>query len=876
MTYARVEYQTETDYGTGFPLKTEGTTYSVFFPNCFSLGDSKSVTIPTAEQVRQEETVLIPNLSGGYFKLIEVISKDSDTNLGETTVLTKVGTYSATYRGTLSNGDNVVPTTFINLIYIFSIVENHLPLKKWTITDVINRIFDTVVPLFWSKKPKFRLKGVIYGKDGTPSGVEQGSTADKLNKILAPEMTFTKMTLREMLKQVGGFIHGEPKITSINTSGGRWYEVDFDFYGGYEYSNISKRKYVSATLRTDINEFCTSLDSSADNLINRLDWASGVIVEPYLSGAKSLRTETVTVRMAEDNSTFISTDFPIDTVYKLEEISKDNVSTDITPYLFENADYKNLSSYDGVYPFSKAFGLYYSYGQKNIRGLFFKVPNAKSSYLEKYAIVNILDSAGSLTKVSGQNYMKLSFRVTYLPVYSARIITNKQTIINGSSRTLAYNQGANQIETRYYGENLKGVIARLGNVEKTYTYNVAFLSDIPKVGTLFDDNYYISAVATEILPSYIKVTVSLSKDFNRLSQYVGISSEKRMWEVSERQAFNRDTVINDKLVVSKNQKFNFIEETSIFDTYLQGNVAKVLFNTFNKGNNFVSLAKFKKYSKTSIYEDLVSNKFYTDNNTIALPVLSVAIGNSMLFSVRFEDNYNAGQKSIFVKGKKEDYDKDDVTGYWGAYVPYNDYYGRFYYCRLQMYYGDREKTVPDYNKPEENLEETRLNFPAVNVGASSNTLFNDLAYIKYRKDSREIPTITVEMTAVTDNSKIIIGSALMKNCSLVNQRPKTYELYVFNRRLSTIDSVVDFDGAIKINESFTVGTFYIDLPSVALSHSSWAIVTTKTTRTINVEDDNGKPTTQDIFEGGELVLGGNESLSNGLRLFFHVGGEVYD
>ena len=44
----------------------------------------------------------------------------------------------------------------------FAAVQNHYPLKKWTITDVINRCVETVIPLRYGEKPKFRLQGVNY------------------------------------------------------------------------------------------------------------------------------------------------------------------------------------------------------------------------------------------------------------------------------------------------------------------------------------------------------------------------------------------------------------------------------------------------------------------------------------------------------------------------------------------------------------------------------------------------------------------------------------------------------------------------------------------------------------------------------------------
>lgn len=772
-----------------------------------------------------------------------------------------LGTYKIRYAiGSTSSNDGSVIYSYKAETTI-SIVENKLPLKKWTITDVINRIFDTVIPLFDNEKPKFKLSGVKYDEFYNPSGYEEGSTAEKLDKIISPEMTFTKMTLREMLKQVGGFIHGEPRIVKINedflNTGDKpklEYIIDFDFYGSNQYSNISKRNQVSGTLRTDINEFCTSIDTSANNLVNRLDWANGVIIEPFVNGKKSVRCETTFVRMEENNSTVISTEFPIDTVYKIEWVSTDNESYDITKYLFESAHYDNLSSYDGNFPHSKAEAIYYTYGKQNIKGLFFKSEHAINSIFHNYSIKNIIKNASG-KDVS--NYMILSFRVSYLPIGSARIVTNKQTVINGIPRTLAYNQDANLIESRYFGENLKGVVARLGNVEKTYTYNLAFLSDIPKVGTLFDDNYYISTVNTEILPVYIRCTVALSKDFNRLSQHIGISSEKRMWEVSERQAFNRETVINSMVVISEKESFEFTKEHS----FIEGNVdiANVIFNKLGStpAKNFVSIANVRRSTKkgASISPDILS-----------LPVLSYALGNSMLFSIRFEDNYSAGQKSLHVDGKADDDGYDSVTGYWGTSVPYCDYYGRFYYLAITIGFGIRNSglTLEENNK---------LDLPDVFINSDERFIYCKL---KYRKDSREVPTITMCINFVTDNPSIIIGSALAKNCSAVNQNPKEYELYVFNHRLNSIDSTIDFNDAIKINEEFSVSSNNITLPAIATEHKSWAIVTKRETTYLRVEDDDGDPVTQEIHEGGELVLGGNEPLTNGKTLYFHIGRDVYD
>lgn len=138
---------------------------------------------------------------------------------------------------------------------------------------------------------------------------------------------------------------------------------------------------------------------------------------------------------------------------------------------------------------------------------------------------------------------------------------------------LIYNQQSNVIESRYYGENLKGVIARIGNVEKSITYNLARLADIPKAGQMYNDDYYISRFPWSIRPTYIKCTIGLSKDFNRLSQYIGISSVKRFSEVSQNQAIERNLLFREYIVVGK-------EEDPDSDSLIGDNFLSAISNTF--------------------------------------------------------------------------------------------------------------------------------------------------------------------------------------------------------------------------------------------------------------------------------------------------------
>ncbi len=473
-------------------------------------------------------------------------------------ILKKNGVYTLKYTGeniaTAAQGANISDKKFpYSFYYTFAVVENKNPLKKWTITDVINRTLDLAEPLRKGEKSRFKLQGKKW--DGT---ILPNTQADKFNKILSPQFAFTKQTLRECLQEVGKVIHGEPRLSIQKDEDGYFYEVSYDMYAGQEESNLNFMPYTSKSSQHVIENYTAWLDSNAENLVNQLDKYSGVIVEPYDGGAKSVRTENMYVRIEESNM-LIPTQYPIYSVEKLEYVYVDGStvkSVDITSWLFEKSVYDTqLQSYTEQYPYSKAYGLYYQQGAKNIGGLNFKVDKAAFAAFTNYAIINILRQALNNTKYSVSEYPTMSFRVTYTPFYNARVAQTKSYYKDFMRpAALIYNQSANVIESRYFGENLKGAVARLGNVDLSLTYVMKWLDQIPKAGQMFNRDYYISTVAVEMLPTYIRCTVGLSKDFNRISEYIGINSERRYSEISQTQAVERNTLYREYIVVGKQEQ----------------------------------------------------------------------------------------------------------------------------------------------------------------------------------------------------------------------------------------------------------------------------------------------------------------------------------
>lgn len=490
--------------------------------------------LPAASQLFAPYAVLLNVpvnwLNGSTVKAASTVYPDCriqntyDIGSGTTSVLVK---YDVCY--TTSDDTNIYGFSATTEV---KIVQNIPPLPRWNAKQVIDRLLLKAETLRRGQDPRFHLNAV---------------QAAEFAKIEVPEMHFTNCTLREALQTVGSYIHGEPRLHGN--------EISFDMYGGNEKTDVPFSEYVAKSFQQSIDSAITSVDSTVDNLVSTIGYAKGVTVEPYAGGYKTVRTETLYARIQDDNM-LIAVSHGINRIIKVECGFVGNVTDvpiDITPYIFEESEYARMSAYTEIYPTSRVYALYYTQGGSTIDGLHYKIPKAAGQAYGDYAIVRILKAATGNPSLSITDYPALAFRVTYESITSARVKQNKQYVIGSPLPTeIAYNQGQNLIESGYYGENLKGVVARLGNVDKVITLYQRGTPKIPKVGTLYDDDYYISAVAVEIMPFYTKISCALSKDFNRYSDYVSVNSTRRFYEVSERQAYESFIHYRDYVVIGDN------------------------------------------------------------------------------------------------------------------------------------------------------------------------------------------------------------------------------------------------------------------------------------------------------------------------------------
>ncbi len=703
-------------------------------------------------------------------------------------------------------------------------ITNEAPIymEKWNAYTVLERVLNVVEPLKKDEEPRFK--------------IDQSQKA-WLESIETPEFQFTQSTLREILQGVGSYIHAEPRLIKNNEE----YIITFDKYGGNSYSEFTNKysTYASQQQSINIENFATNLDSSVDNFINSFENSvNGSISEPFYGGFKSVLAEGSYVRIT-DESMYIYTQYPIHSVKRLICAVKDketgDIKTgDIAPYVFESAEYNKLSSYDDIYPTSKSYALYYTIGQNGIYGLNFKREQIHSEW-SNYSLIKIIKAALNVD-VEVADLKNIGFNVEYVPIYPARVQQNRSIISAGKKWTKPYNQGQNLIETQYYGQNLKGVIARLGNIDKTLTYVIMGYPAIePKIGDLFNDDYYIADVSYEVQPYYTKMTLALSKDFNRYSEYVGVNSVKRMYEISERQAFESEISYREFVVFSDNG--NNINVSAGAD--------RIMFGGLGGFNEIYSIRDIFLQEKEPIRISAVMAQGFGYNDEILgnaiLSVITSTLGNAIIVSFKYEDNYSAGTYAENITDMG-----DNINAVYTQTLPYTDEYGRVKYLSLKYICGvetvdiDNKFLYPPNNNP---------GWADYDNGVAIETKWYP---ILIEKGNTEIISFNYQLEFVSTNKDIIIGSELPKLLYFTREKNLNIKLILYADRLNKFNNTFD-NSKVHITEKngdlLVADSFEKYTPkNLSRTYKSWAFVI----------DNN---------ENYKLILGKNMEITNNTELF---------
>nr|DAG57131.1 MAG TPA: hypothetical protein [Caudoviricetes sp.] len=749
-------------------------------------------------------------VTAGSIKRLNVVVKspsgsvlmNEDLTANKNIRLDEIGTYTLTetlvITWTLVGDPGTMDETFKNELS-FAAFSQIAPKTQPTITSVCQRLLSTGI----TRRGGFSAQEYVLDED----------FAEEYKNVTAPEFSFTNCTLWDALSQVGGFIHAIPRLVPLSTTDDTHYKVTFDKLGGSEQApTMPPMIYQDSTI--DSNEWCGKIASPAQNLCNTTD-EGGTITElgnDYIT----VRTEDGNIEINGDN-VLIRTSLPIQQLIKLEcgfipdhNANFDGRTTpvgDITAYAYEDAEYSVLSSYWGTaYPYSKAWALRWRQGGTTIDGLTWRQKNVTSigDAFQNTAIINIINAKTGLSlksaeKNDGEWYRRLAFKVTYVPIATARVEAVKPVLTDGgeTNNALVYNQGANVAETSFYGEKMRGAIARLGQDVEQRTYDIKTYSQMPKVGQILDGKY-IATIDAEYDITRIRITVTLAKNFNQLSQFVGLNSNYRLYDISEKQSVERHIQYADKIFIGKTP-------TVGSNLTLLQNVPNVLINTINHSKTGDD--EIKKAQLVRVLPFSAGNAL--QDRAVILPVVAFPFGTSICFNFSFYDNYGAGYQS------SDDYENEKNKAA-QRLVPYTDVYGEVSHIHFAMY---NEGWTPNlaaqadggYAKlyPQDN----EFNWYS---GDHSKALVDSylVSYLltdgalEINKDSREKIDVTYQVHYIAKSDDIVVGTGLADFCKLVTDtEPIVARAAVY---------VVWFDHTINglnqyINDSLHLGSINTDV-----------------------------------------------------------------
>lgn len=500
---------------------------------------------------------------------------------------------------------------------------------------------------------------------------------DELNSTVIIENFYNQKNLWEIMVEVGNYIHAIPELVFGTDDR---FMITFNRLGRTDEQHKDGTK-VSLFNSRSVEDYISATSSYITNMVQL-----GGYVEEWVSP----KTTHEQLLVSNDTAQIIVSKPIIELLDIKVRRNSDGAIADLTEYIYEENVYKTLSIDYTVIP-NRGIALYYKLGTNIIAGGDYQLPQANTNIYTDYAIKKAIYSAfngypvlapapqsGYWTNYKVNDY---SFFVRYRTKDSVRQNhirpdLRKYLLNSKWDRYPEHNQFNNQtdvvIDSIKFGNQMYGKLIRTGNntYEKT-EWNDSW-GNIKHKGELYridGELYYVAKVTHTIYHSCIISKITFSKDYNELSNIIGIPSEPRFYEISEQSLIWREFAINDLLLLTDDETQLAYNGNYVLDyNHLASLIAGV-------GTDFAKYAVtvFKGDKDTSGYDQTVGQSdLYLE---VINPINAYSSETTLTYEYDMEDNYSAGNKVIATEQiSNETPSKGSYNSLWA--VKYTDIYGR--------------------------------------------------------------------------------------------------------------------------------------------------------------------------------------------------------
>lgn len=749
------------------PYKNVGYIYSSF--KWDGVGRTPTLIAITTKVCEQSETASDRLISftakKGYNYILSIVSKKysfPDRRYSATPSLTAYGYIN--FWGTLVGMGQVEATSYNDNSFCiaaqFSVSSRDLAYTSSSVANALllfRKAQLTVQPV-WKKTnvPILQTPQAFYADN-----------EDELAQTTIIETFYNQKNFYEILCEIGKYIHARPKVVKD----GDRYRVDWKRYG-----STDKKEDTATKLTVFNSRFIEEYVSSVTSYVTNMFQMGGSITE-------------ITAPKSEDGSFIVKNDNAIIELQKpimqidsvIAKVTHDITingtslkagdTQDITNYVYEQTIYDVLSIKAEEDP-NKGMALYFSLGDKVIRGLHYQLPSLNpGEAAADYTIKKILAQVFAIPDSLNVKVNDFNFIVTYRTSDDVRISQSRPDLrkfVNNASlydNVPIHQQFNNQedilVDSVAFGRNVYGKLIRTGNSLYERTEWVEHLGDLKESGDLYiidGDWYYVSKVETINLGEYLQSKVEFSNNFNRLSQIIGIPSAPRFSEIAQKNLISRETDISDYVQLGTSAAKKTSGGTCL------NNLNWLLKIAFNQGDKSFPPPQYLHICFKSD-KDSYEAKNYGWNARRVLPLNVFTCYNTLSFTADCKTNLSAGDQTI---------ETGTATSADAAYrflnpVKYTDAYGRVDMYDFAIFadtdlsgtesYNPVDDVDGGYRVPEE--KSTNVNWAGGVFSSlidSPYSRMDDNGHgIILLKDNREIFHFNYNVQMVTDSDRFILS-----------------------------------------------------------------------------------------------------------------------
>lgn len=502
---------------------------------------------------------------------------------------------------------------------------------------------------------------------------------DELAATQIIENFYNQKNLWEIMVEVGNYIHAIPELKFGDDDK---YMITFNRLGRTD-EQVKPSTKTSLFNSRSVEDYISATSSYITNMVQL-----GGYVEEWVSP----KTTHEQLLVSNDTAEIIVSKPIIELMSIKVRRNSDGAIADMTDFIYEENVYKTLSIDFNVVP-NRGIALYYKLGANIIAGGDYQLPQENTNIYSDYAIKKVIYCAfngytptspapttGEWTTLKVNDY---SFFVRYRTKDSVRQNhirpdLRKYLLNSKWDRYPEHNQFNNQtdvvVDSIKFGNQMYGKLIRTGN----NTYEKSEWNDswdnIKHKGELYridGELYYVAKVTHTIYHSCIISKITFSKDYNELSNIIGIPSEPRFYEISEQSLIWREFAINDLLLLTDDENDLSFGSNYVFNyDHLASLVA-------GAGTDFAKYAVtvFKGDKDAGVYDQTVGQSdLYLE---VINPINAYSSETTLTYEYDMADNYSAGDKVIVspkIDSSTAVLSKGAYNSMWA--VKYTDIYGR--------------------------------------------------------------------------------------------------------------------------------------------------------------------------------------------------------